>query len=162
MTVMYGGVLNYVNAAGVHWAHMVPADNRGILRVPVTVPVTGGVTQLMGDMEPKEYGARAAAGFRFRRDRHGDRRGRRGLEQRSGRGKRRLRMQLQAHRGRRGKENINGSVSPIAENGTYEIGMRFQPARFDGAHHPASSAQNQRCGCGRKRGYRAEINRRAA
>ena len=23
------------------------------------------------------------------------------------------------------KENINGSVSPIAENGTYEIGMRF-------------------------------------
>ncbi|MEI3406105.1 MAG: hypothetical protein V8Q79_05880 [Christensenellales bacterium] len=47
-----------MNAAGVHCAHTGPADNRGILRAPVTVPVTGGVTQLMGHMKPKDSTAR--------------------------------------------------------------------------------------------------------
>ena len=91
----------------------------------MTVPVTGSVTQLMGDMEPKEYGVHArllVSDFDVTGTVTVEARG---LEQRSGRGKRRLRMQLQAHRGRRGKGELNGSVSPIAENGTYEIGMRF-------------------------------------
>lgn len=126
MTVMYGGVLNYVNAAGVHWAHMVPADNRGILRVPVTVPVTGSVTQLMGDMEPKEYGAHARllvsdfdvtgtvtveAAEGWNSD----------LDEESGDYICSYKLIADGEE----KENINGSVSPIAENGTYEIGMRF-------------------------------------
>ena len=126
MTVMYGGVLNYVNAAGVHWAHMVPADNRGILRVPVTVPVTGSVTQLMGDMEPKEYGAHARllvsdfdvtgtvtveAAEGWNSD----------LDEESGDYVCSYKLIADGEE----KENINGSVSPIAENGTYEIGMRF-------------------------------------
>lgn len=126
MTVMYGGVLNYVNASGVHWAHMVPADNRGILRVPVTVPVTGSVTQLMGDMEPKEYGAHARllvsdfdvtgtvtveAAEGWNSD----------LDEESGDYVCSYKLIADGEE----KENINGSVSPIAENGTYEIGMRF-------------------------------------
>ena len=126
MTVMYGGVLNYVDADGVHWAHVAPADNRGILRVPVTVPVTGGVTQLMGDMEPKEYGAHARllisdfdvtgtvtveASEGWNSD----------LDEESGDYVCSYTLIADGEE----RENINGSVSPIAENGTYEIGMRF-------------------------------------
>lgn len=126
LTVMYGGVLNYVDTDGVHWAHMAPADNRGILRVPVTVPVTGGVTQLMGDAEPDAYGAHARlliSDF--------DVTGTVTVEAAEG-----WNSDLDAESGDyvrsyvliadgEARENINGSVSPIAENGTYTIGMRF-------------------------------------
>lgn len=105
---------------------MVPADNRGILRVPVTVPVTGGVTHLMGDMEPKEYGAHARllisdfdvtgtvtveAAEGWNSD----------LDEESGEYVCSYKLIADGEE----KENINGSVSPIAENGTYRIGMRF-------------------------------------
>ena len=126
LTVMYGGVLNCVDADGVHWARMAPADNRGILRVPVTVPVTGGVTQLMGNAETEAYGAHArllisdfdvtgtvtvTAAEGWNSD----------LDEESGDYVCSYVLIADGEE----KENINGSVSPVAENGTYEVGMRF-------------------------------------
>lgn len=126
LTVMYSGVINYVDAEGVHWAHLAPEDNRGILRVPVTVPVTGGVTQLMGGTEPKEYSAHArllisdfdvtgTVTIKTEEAWNTD------LDEESGDYVRNYLLIADGEE----QQNINGSVSPISENGTYEIGMRF-------------------------------------
>ena len=133
LTVMYDGVINYVDADGVHWARLTPEDNRGILRVPVTVPVTGGVTQRMGDMEAEAYSAHArllisdfdvtgtvtiATAEEWNTD----------LDEESGDY---VCDYLLIADGEE-EQNINGSVSPVSENDTYEIGMRFNlPASME-------------------------------
>lgn len=59
MTVMYNAVLNYVDDTGVYWAYMMPEEDRGILRVPLTVPVTGSVTRLKGEGKQGECSVEA-------------------------------------------------------------------------------------------------------
>lgn len=59
MTVMYGMTLNYVDDTGVYWARIAPEENRGFLRVPLTVPVTGSAAQLAGESKQSEYSAEA-------------------------------------------------------------------------------------------------------
>ena len=94
--------------------------------MPVTVPVTGGVTQLMGGTEPKEYSAHArllisdfdvtgTVTIKTEEAWNTD------LDEESGDYVRNYLLIADGEE----EQNINGSVSPISENGTYEIGMRF-------------------------------------
>ena len=48
LTVMYGASLYYQDQTGVYWAHIAPPENRGILRIPVTVSLSGETQPWIG------------------------------------------------------------------------------------------------------------------
>ena len=59
LSVLYGTTLYYQDETGVYCAHITQPENRGILRIPVTVHRTGSVQALTGEASFEHYSARA-------------------------------------------------------------------------------------------------------
>lgn len=61
LNAMYQASLNYVDETGIYQAGISPIPEAyvGVIRVPVTIPVTGSVTQLRGEAEFEGYSAKA-------------------------------------------------------------------------------------------------------
>ena len=59
LTVFYNASVNYADETGVYWASVAPDTNRGILRVPLTVPITGDVRTVSGTGSFDAYSVQA-------------------------------------------------------------------------------------------------------
>lgn len=61
LTAIYQASLNYVDETGIYWGVVNPMENAntGMIRVPVTIPVTGSTTPLTGEMQANGYSAKA-------------------------------------------------------------------------------------------------------
>ena len=59
LTVMYGASLYYQDQTGVYWAHIAPPENRGILRIPVTISRSGEAQPLIGAHTFENYAVKA-------------------------------------------------------------------------------------------------------
>ena len=59
LSVLYGTTLYYQDETGVYCAHIAQPENRGILRIPITVHRTGSVQTLTGEGSFDRYSARA-------------------------------------------------------------------------------------------------------
>ena len=59
LTVFYNASINYVDETGVYWASVSPSTNRGVLRVPLTVSITGDVQTISGAGDFDVYSAQA-------------------------------------------------------------------------------------------------------
>ena len=61
LTAIYQASLNYVDETGIYWGVVNPMENAntGMIRVPVTIPVTGSTTPLTGEMQANDYSAKA-------------------------------------------------------------------------------------------------------
>lgn len=59
LSVIYGSTVYYQDKTGVYRQHIAQPENRGILRVPFSVPVTGGAGTLRGTYSADAYTATA-------------------------------------------------------------------------------------------------------
>ena len=59
LTVLYGASVYAQDGNSVHWAHVAPPENRGILRLPFTVTLNGQTEVLTGAVATSAYSAAA-------------------------------------------------------------------------------------------------------
>lgn len=59
LTILYGATMYAQDADNVYWAHIATPENRGILRLPFTVPLNGETTVLCGALASGDYVAQA-------------------------------------------------------------------------------------------------------
>lgn len=127
LNVLYKASLTYVDAEGIHHANISPVEDGvvGVLKVPLTIPVTGSVTPASGEMKNDEYSAKAellvsefdiagtvtvtaAEGWDT-------------SEKLEGSFVQEYRLIADGEEYR----FVDGSLGPIGEDGTYEVGVRF-------------------------------------
>lgn len=60
LSVLYGTSVYYQDDTGVYWSHVAQPENRGILRIPFTVSLSGTTTSLSGEGSFEEYSAKAS------------------------------------------------------------------------------------------------------
>lgn len=126
LTVLYHASLTYVDAEGIHHANISPVEDWvvGKIEVPLTIPVTGSVTPASGEMKTDEYSAKAellVSEF--------DIAGTVTLTAAEGWDTSELEGSfVQEYRLIADGEEyrfVDGGLGPIGEDGTYELGVRF-------------------------------------
>jgi len=60
LTVMYGASLYYPDQTGIYWAHIAPPENRGILRIPVTISLSGEAQSWIGASVFEDYAVKSS------------------------------------------------------------------------------------------------------